>query len=153
MDESLSEIDRCALYLQSDEPLQVTHAFQTLPKLIGAQGRAVLTPIVCKHLKVAAGAAGPDPRRSIVLAESLQTIVEQHLLPVSFVFPFLCTHDFSIASAKSRVIPTTNVSWSWCSQTLRKQWSCCATSSHLNIKLLRTIFLHTAFQLVQKCLH
>eukprot|EP00892_Ulva_mutabilis_P008534 jgi/Ulvmu1/6052/UM027_0030.1 len=79
VDESLSEIERCALYLQSSEPLQVAHAFQTLPKLIGAQGRAVLTPAVCKHLKAAASRAGP--LHSIVLAESLQAIVEQHLLP------------------------------------------------------------------------
>lgn len=79
VDESLSDLERCALFLQSDQPLQAAHAMHALPDLVRRHGRAVFVT-AGPHLRRHLGSRDADV--SVAFAAALQSIVEQALLHV-----------------------------------------------------------------------
>jgi hypothetical protein len=81
VDESLSDMERCALFLKSTERIQVLHAIHHLPMLITSHGRS-LFQFISSPLKRAAARA--DEECSLELARAFRTILEESMLQVRF---------------------------------------------------------------------
>lgn len=80
VDESLSAVERCALFLSADaEKVQTLHAFSSLPALVTANGRSLFQSVPLKRAALQA-----DNECSIALARALQTILDESMLQVCF---------------------------------------------------------------------
>ena len=79
IDETLSELDKCVMFLGSDEDLQVQAAFKALPKLVAAQGRLVFARLR-DSLKAAVPVATAEG--SIALAEALSEVLNSRTMQV-----------------------------------------------------------------------
>lgn len=78
MDESLSAVERCALFLGVDaEKVQILHAIHSLPALVAEHGRSVFQSVPLKR-----AASQADDECSIALAHVLQTILDESMLQV-----------------------------------------------------------------------
>lgn len=78
VEESLSAVERCALFLGANaEKVQVLHAIHSLPALVATHGRSIFQSVPVKR-----AASQVDDECSIALANVLQTILDESMLQV-----------------------------------------------------------------------
>jgi hypothetical protein len=79
VDENLSELERCSLFLKGNEEVQIQHAFRSLPDVTARNGRVVFTKLP-GSLKAAL--ASSSAQSSVLLAQSFTEIFNRHLIQV-----------------------------------------------------------------------
>lgn len=79
VDESLPELERCSLFLNSAEQIQVQHVFRALPQLIARHGRLVFMKL---GTQLRCALDGTDADGSMALADAFSEVLEQHLMQV-----------------------------------------------------------------------
>ena len=78
VNESLGELDRCQLFLENAEPVQVQYVFRSFADLVSRHGRQVFVKLPA--LQQALSQADGDS--SILLAGAITEVCETHLLQV-----------------------------------------------------------------------